>query len=162
MVRCLTHSSLPLACLSIETRQAVSRQSSVQTPKRSKIIRHWHIQHRNIMARTSFVVFALALLLPSHGFLKNNPLRKVPPASSSTGTRSLRMSSSTASKVHVLSTITVTADGGRLLRVKHQSASTKTEMVFAIFLPSIYFIGANKAPRPAICKCNVQGEVNDA
>ena len=38
----------------------------------------------------------------------------------------------------ILSTTTVTPQGGRLLRVKHSSDSTGTDMTFAIFLPSVY------------------------
>ena len=54
--------------------------------------------------------------------------------------------------VEILSTTTVTARGGLLRRVKHASTSTKTDMIFAIFLPSSYLIGAGKGSIPAICK----------
>jgi S-formylglutathione hydrolase len=42
------------------------------------------------------------------------------------------------SKLEILSTTTVTAKGGVLHRVKHDSSATKTEMIFAIFLPSSF------------------------
>eukprot|EP00977_Amphora_coffeiformis_P014617 scaffold4133_cov146-Amphora_coffeaeformis.AAC.1 len=52
--------------------------------------------------------------------------------------------------VEILSTTTVTARGGILRRVKHASTSTNTPMIFAIFLPSSYFIGSGKGSMPAI------------
>ena len=55
------------------------------------------------------------------------------------------------SSLEILSTTTVTARGGVLHRVQHASTSTKTNMIFAIFLPSSYLIGAGKGPIPAIC-----------
>lgn len=55
--------------------------------------------------------------------------------------------------IEVLSTTTVTARGGVLHRVKHASTSTQTDMIFAIFLPASYVIGATKqGSMPAICK----------
>ena len=52
--------------------------------------------------------------------------------------------------IQVLSTTCVTATGGILYRCKHASSSTKTDMVFSIFLPSSYSIGASMSPTPAI------------
>lgn len=54
-------------------------------------------------------------------------------------------------KIEVLSTTAVTPKGGVLHRVKHLSTSTKTEMIFAIFLPNSYKItGKQSSPLPAI------------
>lgn len=50
--------------------------------------------------------------------------------------------------MEIISTTTVTPKGGVLHRVKHVSTSTKTDMIFAIFLPSIYKISG--PPLPAI------------
>ena len=53
--------------------------------------------------------------------------------------------------VEILSSTPVTKNGGGMLhRVKHASASTNTDMVFAIFLPATYAIGASIAPIPAL------------
>jgi len=43
-----------------------------------------------------------------------------------------------SSNVEIIATIAVTPRGGVVHRVKHASTSTGTDMVFAIFLPSIY------------------------
>jgi hypothetical protein len=53
--------------------------------------------------------------------------------------------------VKILSSTVVTAQGGVLHRVQHTSTSTQTDMIFAIFLPSIHAIGANQGAFPAIC-----------
>jgi len=50
--------------------------------------------------------------------------------------------------MEIISTTTVTPKGGVLHRVKHASTSTQTDMIFAIFLPSIYKISG--PPLPAI------------
>lgn len=52
--------------------------------------------------------------------------------------------------IEILSSTPVTKNGGMLYRCKHSSSSTKTDMTFAIFLPSIYAIGASSAPLPAL------------
>ena len=52
--------------------------------------------------------------------------------------------------IEILSSTPVTKNGGMLYRCKHTSSSTKTDMTFAIFLPSIYAIGASNAPLPAL------------
>ena len=57
-----------------------------------------------------------------------------------------------ATTMKVISTRTVTKLGGILHRVKHASQSTQTEMVFSIFLPSVYAVGSSKTPLPAICE----------
>jgi hypothetical protein len=54
-------------------------------------------------------------------------------------------------EIQILSSTVVTAQGGVLHRVQHASTSTHTNMIFAIFLPSIYAIGANQGPFPVIC-----------
>ena len=59
---------------------------------------------------------------------------------------------SSATTMNVISTRTVTKLGGLLHRVKHASQSTQTEMVFSIFLPSVYAVGSSKTPLPAICE----------
>ena len=41
-------------------------------------------------------------------------------------------------KLQVISQISVTANNGRLLRIRHHSQSTKTDMTFSLFLPSSY------------------------
>ena len=46
--------------------------------------------------------------------------------------------SSTNNKLQVLSTISVTQNNGKLLRIRHKSESTKTDMTFSLFLPSSY------------------------
>jgi S-formylglutathione hydrolase len=43
-----------------------------------------------------------------------------------------------APEIEIFSTATVTPQGGLLHRCKHKSESTKTDMIFAIFLPSAY------------------------
>lgn len=58
--------------------------------------------------------------------------------------------SSSSPAYEILSTTTVTANGGLLHRVKHASSSTGTDMIFAIFLPSSYMV--DKGSIPAICK----------
>ena len=53
--------------------------------------------------------------------------------------------------IEILSTTTVSRGGGVMHRVKHASTSTKTDMIFAIFLPSAY--KADKSVvLPAICE----------
>jgi len=52
--------------------------------------------------------------------------------------------------IEILSSTSVSKTGGRLLRVKHASSSTKTDMTFAIFLPKVHFIGTSSAPLPAL------------
>lgn len=47
-------------------------------------------------------------------------------------------STSTNNKLQVLSTISVTQNNGKLLRIRHKSESTKTDMTFSLFLPSSY------------------------
>lgn len=54
------------------------------------------------------------------------------------------------SRVETLSRLSVTSKGGTLYRCKHTSESTKTEMVFAIFLPSICKSSSNNRNIPAI------------
>ena len=41
-------------------------------------------------------------------------------------------------KLQVLSKIAVTQNNGSLLRIRHKSTSTQTEMTFSLFLPSSY------------------------
>ncbi|KAL7564638.1 hypothetical protein ACA910_009326 [Epithemia clementina (nom. ined.)] len=52
--------------------------------------------------------------------------------------------------VKILSTRTVTPQGGILHRVQHASTSTQTEMIFSIFLPQVYSVGTNQGPTPAV------------
>ena len=52
--------------------------------------------------------------------------------------------------VEILSSTRVTKNGGMLYRCQHASSSTQTDMTFAIFLPSIYAVGASQAPLPAL------------
>ena len=52
-------------------------------------------------------------------------------------------------ELEMLSTTVVSRGGGVLHRIKHASTSTKTDMIFAIFLPSTYKKGAD-APLPAL------------
>ena len=58
----------------------------------------------------------------------------------------------------ILSTQTVTPQGGILHRVQHASTSTQTDMIFGIFLPHVYQVGITTGPTPAICKCTQQTE----
>ena len=43
-----------------------------------------------------------------------------------------------SNKLQVLSKIAVTQNNGNLLRIRHTSTSTQTEMTFSLFLPSTY------------------------
>ena len=43
-----------------------------------------------------------------------------------------------SNKLQVLSKIAVTQNNGNLLRIRHMSTSTQTEMTFSLFLPSTY------------------------
>ena len=43
-----------------------------------------------------------------------------------------------SNKLQVLSNIAVTQNNGNLLRIRHTSTSTQTEMTFSLFLPSTY------------------------
>jgi S-formylglutathione hydrolase FrmB len=74
-------------------------------------------------------------------------------------------SSSSSSSIEILSTTKVSRLGGMLYRCKHASTSTKTDMIFAIFLPAIYYCHKQKQKSsdpatavaaatviPAICK----------
>ncbi|GKY96922.1 hypothetical protein MPSEU_000651100 [Mayamaea pseudoterrestris] len=47
--------------------------------------------------------------------------------------------------IEVLSTTTVTPNGGILVRCRHQSHATKTKMVFAIFLPRIHQVAGGES-----------------
>ena len=47
-------------------------------------------------------------------------------------------------EIEILSSTVVTAKGGVLHRVKHSSKATKTDMEFAIFLPSVYKLNGGK------------------
>ena len=63
------------------------------------------------------------------------------PSSSSSSSSKLFMNSLTSgetSQLKILSKISVTKRGGTLLRVRHASSSTNTEMTFGVFLPSNY------------------------
>lgn len=51
----------------------------------------------------------------------------------------------TSPSTEIIATIAVTPHGGVVHRVKHASTSTGTDMIFAIFLPSTYKVGATKA-----------------
>ena len=56
-----------------------------------------------------------------------------------------------SSALEMLSTTVVSRGGGVLQRIKHKSASTKTDMTFAIFLPSTYQKDSpNNKPLPAL------------
>jgi S-formylglutathione hydrolase len=76
-----------------------------------------------------------------------NYSRKAFPLTSLSST-SLFSTMSSAPEIEILSTATVTPKGGVLHRCKHKSTSTKTDMIFAIFLPSVY--SADAANFPAI------------
>jgi S-formylglutathione hydrolase len=76
-------------------------------------------------------------LVSTYGSIRNS--RKAFPFSSrSTKTSSLFSTMASAPEIEILSTATVTPKGGVLHRCKHKSTSTKTDMIFAIFLPSVY------------------------
>ena len=47
-------------------------------------------------------------------------------------------STSSSGSVQVLSQIAVTPNDGSLLRIRHESKSTKTDMTFGLFLPGSY------------------------
>ncbi len=74
-------------------------------------------------------------LVSTFGSINNS--RKAFPFSSRS-----KASLSTMSAIEILSTATVTPKGGLLHRCKHKSTSTKTDMIFAIFLPSVYSVAA--------------------
>jgi S-(hydroxymethyl)glutathione dehydrogenase / alcohol dehydrogenase len=50
------------------------------------------------------------------------------------------------SSIEILSETTVTPSGGVLYRCKHVSTSTKTDMIFAVFLPSVYKVSSINIP----------------
>jgi hypothetical protein len=92
-------------------------------------------------------------------------LQGFPPSLVSATTAALRiyraiMSSSSSSSVEILSSTKVSRLGGMLHRCKHASTSTHTDMIFAIFLPSIHqqekdqdaTTAAAATTIPAICK----------
>lgn len=54
--------------------------------------------------------------------------------------------SSSSPELKVLSTVTVTKEGGILKRITHSSSSTQCEMTFGIFLPSTYDANKNLLP----------------
>jgi len=56
----------------------------------------------------------------------------------STTMTSTSNNNSGSNKLQVLSKIAVTQNNGNLLRIRHTSTSTKTEMTFSLFLPSTY------------------------
>jgi hypothetical protein len=70
----------------------------------------------------------------TYGSIHNS--RKVFPFTSRS--KSSLFSTMSAPEIEILSTATVTPKGGVLHRCKHKSTSTKTDMIFAIFLPSVY------------------------
>jgi S-formylglutathione hydrolase len=84
-------------------------------------------------------------LVSTYGRINNS--RKAFPLTSLSST-SLFSTMSSAPEIEILSTATVTPKGGVLHRCKHKSTSTKTDMIFAIFLPSVY--SADAANFPAI------------
>jgi S-(hydroxymethyl)glutathione dehydrogenase / alcohol dehydrogenase len=51
-----------------------------------------------------------------------------------------------SSEIEILSETIVTPTGGVMYRCKHTSASTKTDMIFAIFIPSFYKISSINIP----------------
>lgn len=53
------------------------------------------------------------------------------------------------SKIEILSTTAVTPKGGMVHRVKHESTTTQTKMIFAIFLPASYKLLGEKAKKSA-------------
>ncbi|CAB9501292.1 Alcohol dehydrogenase class-3 [Seminavis robusta] len=53
-------------------------------------------------------------------------------------------------ELEILSTTAVTGKGGVVHRVKHASTATKTDMIFAIFLPGSIYDKDNKTPLPTI------------
>lgn len=132
--------------------------------------RSWH---RCFVSLPTLSVHSLLLIFPCGGAAKNcaRPLETTIPffhsGNNSPGAKkkkknrraNLKTKRSMSSSHQILSTTTVTARGGLLHRVKHASTSTQTDMVFAIFLPSSYMIGANKAPLPAICRYFVRGAI---
>jgi S-formylglutathione hydrolase len=78
-------------------------------------------------------------LVSTYGRINNS--RKAFPLTSRCST-SLFSTMSSAPEIEILSTATVTPKGGVLHRCKHKSTSTKTDMIFAIFLPSVYSAAA--------------------
>ena len=97
-------------------------------------------------------LLAIASLISS--FLLIQPVYSFHPASSSTAIHhqskhfaasktSTTMTSTSnnngsSNKLQVLSKIAVTQNNGNLLRIRHTSTSTQTEMTFSLFLPSTY------------------------
>ena len=55
-------------------------------------------------------------------------------------------------QLQVLSRISVTANNGSLLRIRHKSESTNTDMTFSLFLPSSYktYLRSKNQPMPAL------------
>lgn len=120
-----------------------AHQSSSSDRKMQKI----RVQTDQLLLLKMMIIPILLLL-----FLGPNFSGAFVPLSSTATTSSLQATplKMTTPEVEVLSATAVTSRGGMLYRCKHKSTSTKTDMTFAIFLPSIYAIGANKDPMPAL------------
>ena len=95
------------------------------------------------------VALTLSLLLGvhvAHGF-RNHPSKNgisaIHHRTQQFATTSITSSSTTSvhdttHQLQVLSKISVTQNNGSLLRIRHKSTSTKTDMTFSLFLPSSY------------------------
>ena len=59
-------------------------------------------------------------------------------STSKTTTMTSTSNNNGSNKLQVLSKIAVTQNNGNLLRIRHTSTSTQTEMTFSLFLPSTY------------------------
>lgn len=66
-----------------------------------------------------------------HAFPRRNAVRIFSSTTADT-------SSASSGSVQVLSQIAVTPNNGSLLRIRHASESTKTDMTFGLFLPGSY------------------------
>ena len=101
-------------------------------------------------------ITSLLAIASSISFLLIQPVNSFHPASSTTAihhhttkhfsaseTSTTTMTSTSnnnngSNKLQVLSKIAVTQNNGNLLRIRHTSISTQTEMTFSLFLPSTY------------------------
>ena len=94
------------------------------------------------------VALTLSLLLGvhvAHGF-RNHPSKNgfsaIHHRAQQLATTSIKSSSTTSvhdtHQLQVISKIAVTQNNGSLLRIRHKSTSTKTDMTFSLFLPSSY------------------------
>ena len=88
---------------------------------------------RSLLRSTTLVAL---ITRGAEGFVGGSIVPDRPSSFTRRATRHFATAPATSSDVQVLSKISVTANNGSLLRIRHASESTKTDMVFGLFLPS--------------------------